>query len=228
MTDFFGNFFLIVLGAFTGGILVSIFVIYQIKKHFFRPKLYFKNVQVVPTKGDVSGNKFKWGGLIFTGDLSNDSDYWAYNIRIKDLYAEFIPNARVKLLDKTPLRLATDLPRLDNYKYFHANTQLQNIKPGDHIKTSIRILTKKEISLADYKQLIKELRMIHIRTKVIYENSSGHKVGTYFWLDFQYARFINFFGKGLINNNFLKNGQSEPNGKIKIKSKIIEIEAEPF
>lgn len=228
MTDFLSNFFLIVLGATTGGILVSLFVIIQIKRHFFRPKLYFKNVQIVPTKGDVSGDKFKWGGLIFTGDLCNDSDYWAYNVRIKDLYAEFLPNARVKLLDKTPLRLATDLPRTDNYKYFQANTQLQNIKPGDKIKTSIRILTKKEISLSDYKQLIKELKMIHIRTSVAYENSSGHKVGTYFWLDFQYARFINFFGKGLNSGNFLKNGQNEPNGTIKIKSKIIEIEAEPF
>lgn len=228
MADIFSNLFLIIIGAFAGGALAGIVIIYQIKKHFFRPKLYFKNVQIVQTKGDISEDKFKWGGLIFTGDLCNDSDYWAYNVRIQDLYAEFLPNTRVKLLDKTPLRLATDLPRTDNYKYFQANTQLQNIKPGDKINTSIRILTKKEISLKNYKQLIKELKMIHIRTKLIYENSAGHKVGTYFWLDFQYAKFINFFGKGLFNNNILKNGHSEPNGKIKIKSKIIEIEAEPF
>lgn len=228
MADFIGNFFLIIIGAFTGGALAGVIVIFQIKKHFFRPKLYFKNVQIVPSKGDITEDKFKWGGLIFTGDLCNDSDYWAYNVRIKDLYAEFLPKTRVKLLDKTPLRLATDLPRVDNYKYFQANTQLQNIKPGGKISSSIRILTKKEISLKDYKQLIKELKMIHIRTRLIYENSAGHKVGTYFWLDFQYARFINFFGKGLVNNNIWKNGQNEPNGKIIIKSKIIEIEAEPF
>ncbi|MCG8310200.1 MAG: hypothetical protein MI975_22570 [Cytophagales bacterium] len=228
MVDFLGNFFLVVIGAFSGGALASLMIVYQIKKNFFRPKLYFKNVRVIPTKGDVEGDKFKWGGLIFTGDLCNDSDYWAYNIRIHDVYAEFLPNARVKLLDKTPLRLATDLPRLDNYKYFQANTQLQNLMPGDKINTSIRILTKEEISLKDYKQLIKELRMIHIKTKVIYENSSGHKTGTYFWLDFQFARFINYFGKGLMNNAFLKNGKNETGGKFKIKSKIIEIESEPF
>lgn len=227
MAEFFGNFFLIVIGAFTGGALASIIIIYLIRRHFFKPKLYFKNIQIVPTKGDVEGEKFKWGGLIFTGDLCNDSEYWAYNVRIQDLYAEFLPNSRVKLLDKTPLRLATDLPRIDNFKYFQNNTQLQNIKPGGKISTSIRILTKKEISLKDYKQLIKELKMIHIRTKLIYENSSGFKTGTYFWLDFQYARFINFFGKGF-SNNIWKNGNGETNGKIKIKSKIIEIETEPF
>ena len=228
MADFFGDFFLVLIGAFSGGALASVIIIYQIKRNFYRPKLYFNNVQVIPTKGDVEGDKFKWGGLIFTGDLCNDSDYWAYNIRIHDIYAEFLPNARVKLLDKTPLRLATDLPRIDNYKYFHANTQLQNLRPGGKISTSIRILTKKEISLKNYRQLIKELRMIHIKTKLIYENSSGYKTGTYFWLDFQYARFINYFGKGLANRSFLKNGKGEYSSKFKIRSKIIEIESEPF
>lgn len=228
MADFFSNFFLVVIGALSGGALASLIIVYQIRKHFFRPKLYFKNVQVIPTKGEVAGDKFKWGGLVFTGDLSNDSDYWAYNVRIHDIYAEFMPNARLKLLDKTPLRLATDLPRIDNYKYFHANTQLQNIKPGEKITTSIRILTKKEISLKNYKQLIKELRMIHIKTKVIYENSSGYQTGTYFWLDFKFARFINYFGTRLTSNNFPKNGKTDVDSKFKIKSKIIEIESEPF
>ena len=228
MADFFGNFFLILIGAFSGCVLASLIIIHRIRKNFYRPKLYFKNVNVIPTKGDVDGDKFKWGGLIFTGDLCNDSDFWAYNIRIHDIYAEFLPDARVKLLEKIPLRLATDLPRIDNYKYFQANTQLQNIKPGDKISTSIRILTKKEISLKNYKQLIKELRMIHIKTKLIYENAAGYKSGTYFWLDFQYARFVNYFGKGLTSKNFLKNGKGDTPSKFRIKSKIIEIESEPF
>jgi len=228
MTDFFSNLFLIVLGTFTGGLLASIAIIYQIKKNFFKPKLYFKNVKITPTKGDITKDKFMWGGLIFTGELHNDSDYWAYNIRIKDLYAEFRPNMRVKVVDKTPLRLATDLPRIDNFKYFQANSQQQNIKPGNKINTTIRIISKKEISLNDYKQLIKELKLIRLRTRVIYENSSGHTTSTYFWLDFQHARFINFFSKGLTNTNFLKNWHKESSGKIKVKSKIIEIETEPF
>lgn len=228
MTSFFSDFFFIVLGACAGGILAGMFILYQIKRNFFRPKLYFKNIQIVPTKGEVVEDKFKWGGLIFTGDLCNDSDFWAYNVRIHDIYAEFLPDARVKLLSRIPLRLATDLPRQDNYKYFQNNTQLQNIKPGDKITTSIRILTKKEISLSDYKQLIKELKMIHIRSRIIYENSAGFKTGTYFWLDFQYARFINLFDRGLTTSNHLKNGHDEPQSKIKIRSKIIEIETEPF
>jgi hypothetical protein len=228
MTNFLGDFILIVIGAFVGGILAGVFIIFQIKRSFFRPKLYFKNVQIVPTKGDVIGENFKWGGLIFTGELCNDSDYWAYNVRIHDIYAEFLPKSRVKLLSKVPLRLATDLPRLENYRYFQNNTQLQNIKPGAKINTSIRILTKKEISLVDYKQLIKELKMIQIRTRLIYENAAGFKAGTYFWLDFQYGRFINLFGKGLANNYQWKNGMNEGKSKLIIKSKIIEIETEPF
>ena len=228
MADFFGDFFLIVIGAFAGGILAGSFIIFQIKRNFFRPKLYFKNVQIVPTKGDVIGDKFKWGGLVFSGDLCNDSDYWAYNVRIHDIYAEFLPNTRVKILSKVPLRLATDLPRLENYRYFHNNTQLQNIKPGDKINTKIRILTKKEISLSDYKQLIRELKMIQIRTRLIYENAAGFKSGTYFWLDFKFARFINLFGRDLANNRRWRNGMNEGKSKLKIKSKIIEIETEPF
>lgn len=228
MTDFFGNFILVMFGALFGGTLAGVFVLFQIKKNFFRPKLYFKNIEIVPTKGDVKGNKFKWGGLIFTGDLCNDSDYWAYNVRIQDIYAEFLPKSRVKILNKTPLRLATDLPRLENYRYFQKNTQLQNIKPGDKIRSSIRILTKSEISLKDYKQLISELKMIQIKTRLIYENSSGFKSGTYFWLDFKYSRYINMFGKGISNNNQWKNGLNEGKSKLIIKSKIIEIEAEPF
>ncbi len=228
MTSFFGDFILIVIGAFAGGILAGTFIIFQIKRHFFRPKLYFKNVQIVPTKGDVIGENFQWGGLIFTGELCNDSDYWAYNVRIHNIYAEFLPKSKVKLLSKIPLRLATDLPRLENYRYFQNNTQLQNIKPGEKITTSIRILTKKEISLVDFKQLIKELKMIQIRTRLIYENSAGFKSGTYFWLDFHYGRFINLFGKGLANNYQWKNGMNEGKSKLTIKSKIIEIETEPF
>ncbi|NJN25479.1 MAG: hypothetical protein HC819_05700 [Cyclobacteriaceae bacterium] len=228
MINFFTDFLLIILGAFAGGASAGLLIIHQIKKNFYRPKLYFKNVQIVPTKGDVVGEKFKWGGLVFTGELCNDSDHWAYNVRIHDIYAEFLPNSNVVLLKKVPLRLATDLPRLDNYKYFQNNTQLQNIKPGDKITTSIRVLTKQEISLTEYKLLIKELKMIQIRTRLIYENAAGFKSGTYFWLDFQYGRFVNIFGRSLANNYQWKNGMEEGKSKLTIKSKIIEIEAEPF
>ena len=228
MNDFLGNFFLVAAGAFFGGAFAGVLIVYLIKKNFFTPKLYFKNIQIVPTKGDVTGNKFKWGGLIFTGDLCNDSNYWAYNVRIQDIYAEFLPKFRVRLLSKIPLRLATDLPRLENYKYFQRNSQLQNIRPGDKIRTSIRILTRKEISLADYKQLIKELKIIQIRTRLIYENSSGFKSGTYFWLDFQYSRYINLFGNGFLNNKQWKNGINDGKSKLIVKSKIIEIKTEPF
>ena len=58
MTNFLGDFILIVIGAFVGGILAGVFIILQIKRNFFRPKLYFKNVQIVPTKGDVIGENF--------------------------------------------------------------------------------------------------------------------------------------------------------------------------
>ena len=228
MTDFLGNFFLVVVGAFFGGALAGVVIIIQIKKYFFTPKLYFKNIQIVPTKGDVIGDRFKWGGLIFRGDLCNDSSYWAYNVRIYDIYAEFLPKFKVRLLSKIPLRLATDLPRLENYKYFQRNTQLQNIKPGDKIRTSIRILTRTEISLKDYNQLIRELKIIQLRTRLIYENSSGFKSGTYFWLDFQYSRYINLFGRGILNNKDWKNGMNEGKSKFVVKSKIIEIETEPF
>ncbi len=228
MADFFGNFFLVVSGAFFGGILAGVFIISQIKKHFFRPKLFFKNIRIDPTKGEVSGDKFKWGGLIFTSDLCNDSEYWAYNVRIQDIYAEFLPNSKVKLLSHIPLRLATDLPRIENYQYYQKNAQLQNIKPGDKISTSIRIITRKELSLYEYKRLIKELKMIQIRTRLVYENSSGYKSGTYFWLDFQYARYINLFANRISKDNIWKNGMEEMKSKVKIRSKIIEIEAEPF
>ncbi|MCK5469462.1 MAG: hypothetical protein KAI99_13155, partial [Cyclobacteriaceae bacterium] len=96
------------------------------------------------------------------------------------------------------------------------------------IRTSIRILTRKEISLADYKQLIKELKIIQIRTRLIYENSSGFKSGTYFWLDFQYSRYINLFGNGFLNNKQWKNGINDGRSKLIVKSKIIEIKTEPF
>lgn len=227
MIEFFNTFFIVLFGALFGGIFAGIFITYQIRRNFFKPKLYFKNVQIVPTKGDIEGNLFTWGGLIFTGDLCNDSENWAYNIRIDDIYAEFLPNSKTKLVNKTPLRLATDLPRSENLEYFHNNTQLQNIKPGDKLTTSIRILTKTAIPLSDYKQLITELKMIQIKTKVVYENSAGFRADTMFWLDFQYARFVNLFGKRSSPLQ-LWNGSKFSSQKPKVKNKKVEIETEPF
>lgn len=228
MIEFFSNFFLVISGALVGGSLAGIFIIYQIKRHFFRPKLFFKNVQILPTKGDIEGKSFKWGGLIFTGDLHNDSDYWAYSVRIEDIYAEFLPNTKTVLVNKIPLRLASDLPRAENLPYFQQNSQLQNIKPNEKITTSIRIITKKAISLTDYKQLIKELRMIQIKTRIVYENSAGFKSATLFWLDFQHARFINLFGRRHANTQSWKSDKQKTKTPIRVKSKIIEIDTEPF
>jgi hypothetical protein len=228
MIEFFSDFFVVLTGVLAGGILAGIFIIYQIRRNFFKPKLYFKHVQILPTKGDIEGNVFTWGGLIFTGDLHNDSDYWAYNVRIDDIYAEFQPQSKTKLVNKTPLRLATDLPRSENLSYFHNNTQLQNIKPGDKISTSIRILTKTAIPLSDYKQLITELKMIQIKAKIVYENSAGFRADTLFCLDFQYAKFVNLFGKRAPGDQLWKKIKSNPRKPIKVKSKIIEIETEPL
>lgn len=228
MSGFIADLILVILGATASAGLLSVIVIYQIRKNFYRPKLYLKNIRIVPTKGDVNRDNFKWGGLVITGDLCNDSEFWAYSVHIQDIYAEFHPNSKVKLLSKIPLRLATDLPRIDNYEYFERNTQLQNIKPGGRISTTIRILTKEEISLSEFKQLIRELKMIQLRLKLSYSNAAGYKTGTYFWLDFKYARFINLFSRSLTGNQLLGNGHEELKSRIKIKSKIIEIETEPF
>ncbi len=228
MSGFIADLTLVILGATISAGLLSVIVIHLIRKNFYRPKLYLKNIRIVPTKGEINRDKFKWGGLIITGDLCNDSDFWAYSVHIEDIYAEFHPNSRVKLLSKIPLRLATDLPRVDNFEYFERNTQLQNIRPGGKIVSSIRILTKKEISLSDFKLLVRELKMIQLRLKLSYSNAAGFKSSTYFWLDFKYARFINLFGRGLAGNQLLGNGHEELKSRIKIKSKIIEIETEPF
>ncbi len=228
MIDILNYFFTSLLGSLVGASLAAIILLYFIKRNFFKPKLYFKNIQILPTKGDIEGNYFTWGGLIFTGELHNDSEYWAYNVHIEDIYAEFHPKAKTRIVNKSPLRLATDLPRIENMMYFQKNAQLQNIKPGDKITTSIRILTKKRISLDDYKQLIKELRMIQIKTRIVYENSPGFKSKTLFWLDFQNSRFVNLFGRKYKENQIWNKGNQDLKTPIRIKSKIIEIETEPF
>lgn len=193
MIDFFSNFLIVLTGALVGGTTAGIFILIQIKRNFFKPKLFFKNVQILPTKGEIDGNHFTWGGLILSGELQNDSDYWAYNVRLDDIYAEFLPNSRIKIANSTPLRLVTDLPRSENMYNAKHNAQLQNIKPGDRISVSIRILTKTAIALKDYKQLITEMRMIQIKSRIAYENSAGYKADTLFWFDFQNSRFVNLF-----------------------------------
>jgi hypothetical protein len=228
MIDFLIDLILVLIGALAGASIAGLIIIYFVKRNFFKPKLYFKNVQILPTKGDIEGNYFNWGGLIFTGELHNDSDYWAYNVHIEDIYAEFNPKFKTRIVNKIPLRLATDLPRAENIMYFQKNAQLQNIKPGDKIRTSLRILTKKRISLDDYKQLIKELRMIQIKTSLAYENSSGFKSKTLFWLDFQHSRFVNLFGRRNTEYQIWNKKKQESKGQVRIKSKIIDIETEPF
>jgi len=220
MTDFL----IVLLGALAGCFLASILVIYFIKRNFFKPKLYFKQVQILPTKGDMSGDQFAWGGLVFTGELQNDSDYWAYNVRIDDVYAEYLPMTKTVLLPKTPLRLVSDLPKTEDLIDAPGNTQLINIKPGDKITTSIRILTKKSIPISDYKKLIQELRMIQIKTRVLYENSAGYKSNTYFWLDFHYVRFINLFSTRPFDTQIWKNPKRTLGSPPKITNKIVDVD----
>jgi hypothetical protein len=228
MIEFLSNFLIVLTGAFVGGAIAGIFILVHIKRNFFKPKLYFKNVQILPTKGDIDGNHFTWGGLILTGELHNDSDYWAYNVRLDDIYAEFLPNARITIVNSTPLRMVTDLPRSENMSNFQNSTQLQNIKPGDKISVSIRILTKRAIALKDYKQLIMEMRMIQIKTRIVYENSAGFLADTLFWFDFQHSRFVNLFGGQKRNYWVWKKAAPTLKKSVTVKDKRVEIETEPF
>jgi hypothetical protein len=228
MIDFFSNFLIVLTGAIIGGGTAGFFILIQIKRNFFKPKLYFKNVQILPTKGEIDGNHFTWGGLILTGELHNDSDYWAYNVRLDDIYAEFLPNTRITIVNSTPLRMVTDLPRSENISSFQNSTQLQNIKPGDNISVSIRILTKRAVALKDYKQLITEMRMIQIKTRIVYENSAGFLSNTLFWFDFQHSRFVNLFNRQQRNYRVWKKATPTLKKSVSVKDKRVEIETEPF
>jgi hypothetical protein len=228
MIELFSDFLIVATGAVVGGAIAGFFILFQIKRNFFKPRLYFKNLQILPTKGDIDGNYFTWGGLILSGELHNDSDYWAYNVRLDDIYAEFLPNSRIAIVNSTPLRMVTDMPRSENMSNFQSSTQLQNIRPGDKISVSIRILTKKAIALKDYKQLITEMRMIQIKTRIVYENSAGHLADTLFWFDFQHSRFVNLFGSQQRKRRVWKKPAPESKRSVTVKDKRVEIETEPF
>ena len=195
MAEFFINLFLFILAAGVAGYVMSFFVVRAIKRNLNRPKLYIKNIKITPAKGEMLESRFTWAGLIINADICNDSDHWAYNLRIHDIYAELHPDAKPELLDAIPLRLHTDLPTLDSAAHFQKNTQLLNLKPNTKSNTTIRILSKEEISLGEYQQLIRELKMVLVKIHLDYTNASGNRFGSYFWLDFKHARFINRFSR---------------------------------
>lgn len=225
MFDFFSMLFSIFLGAVLGGIAAGLFVLHQIKRNFFKPRLYFKNMQISPVKGDIEGKRFSWGGLILTGDIFNDSEYWAYGLCLEDIYAEFLPSAKSTLLSKSPLRMVTELPQLGKSSIPSATESSYNIGPGEHISTSIRIITRYPVLVSDYKNLIKELRMIQLKLQLSYSNSSGHSAGTLFWIDLESARFTNIFWKKNVGHNIWKRGIKNRKSKVHGRNKLLEIQS---
>jgi hypothetical protein len=225
MFDFFSILFSIFVGAVLGGIVAGFFILYQIKRNFFKPRLYFKNMQISPVKGDIEGKQFSWGGLILNGEIYNDSEYWAYGLRIEDIYAEFLPTAKSTLVGKSPLRMLTDLPQLGKTIIPASNESSYNIRPGEHISTSIRIITKNPVLVSDYKNLIKELRMIQLKLQLFYINSSGHHAGTLFWIDLESARFTNIFWKKNVSHHLWKRGIKNRKSKAHGSKKRLEIQS---
>ena len=226
MIDFFVFFLIATLAVILGGFIAGYILFLLLRNTFYSPKLYFRNIQIVPTKGDIDGDLFKWGGLIFTGELCNDSEHWAYNVTIKSVSAELPMKNTVYILNKTPLRLATELPRSGKSGAVPGSLPVFNIKPGGQISTSIKILTKREISIHDFKQLIQELRLLQLKARFEYGNTSGGISTTFFWIDLQHARFIHFFTRGLgINFPWINKEEKLPLRRLP-NSRIIELESE--
>lgn len=226
MNDFFIYFFLVVFGSMVGGSVAGLFIIQLYKRNFHKPKLYFKDVQILPAKGDILENTITWGGIVLTADICNDSEYWAYNVRIEDIYAEFSPNSKPVLLGKVQLKLATDLPQNIEGKVHGLDGQLHNLGPKSKMTTSIRILTRKEVSLDDYKNLIKELRMIQIKARLLYDNSHGQIAKTYFWLDFRNVNFVNSFKSSSTVKLKRRNKGKQNRSEIKIRNKTFDLHTE--
>jgi hypothetical protein len=226
MMDFLTSFISIVTGAIIGGLITGYVLYLLLRDSIFRPKLYFRNIQIVPTKGDIDKESFKWGGLVLTADLCNDSEHWAYNVMIKAISIELSPKSPAVQLNRTPLRLITDLPRVGKLPNTQVGLPMQNIKPGGHISTSVKVITRNEVSINDFKTLIQELRMVQLKARIVYENAGGRRSSTYFWLDFQFARFIHFFQRGLgANFPWADKGDTMP-GNIISKNRVLEVESE--
>ncbi len=224
--DFLMPFVSVLTGAIIGGLVAGYLLFILLRDSFFRPKLYFRNIQIVPTKGDIDRESFKWGGLVLTCDLCNDSEYWAYNVMIKAISIELSPKSPVALLNRTPIRLLSDLPREGKSTSTQGGSPLQNIKPGGNVSTSVRIITRSEVSINDFKTLIQELRMVQLKARIIYENAGGGKSSTYFWLDFQFARFVHFFHRGLgVNFPWANRGDTMPRSTVS-KNRVLEVESE--
>jgi len=224
MIDFLLYFLLAIVAIAVGGLVAGYALFFLLRNTFHSPKLYFRNIQIVPTKGDLQGEDFKWGGLTFTGELCNDSEHWAYNVMIKSVSAELLLKSPIVILDKTPLRLLTELPR--NGSGLPGSAQVFNIKPGGQITTSIKIITRKEVAIHDFKLLVQELRMVQLKLRLAYDNIGGGTAFTYFWLDLQHARFIHFFHRGLgINFPWVNFDERLPGRRIP-NSRVLELESE--
>ncbi len=213
------------IAVFIGSSLAGLLAFFFVGKNFFRPRIYIKNVQVLPVKGDIEGNRFLWGGLVFTGDLYNDSEYWAYNVLAGDIYAEFLPKSKVWLINRIPLKLMCDVPRAEDFLRSNSSLQLRNISPGEKIGLTIKILSKNSVPVKDYKQLITELRKIQLKVSILCENASGFRHSTRFWLDLQHSGFVNLFGRKYPTFTPWKNKDFRQNPQVKSGSKGLEIES---
>ncbi len=224
MIDFLLYFLLAIVAITVGGFIAGYALLLLWRNSVYSPKLYFRNIQIVPTKGEMDGDDFKWGGLTITVELCNDSEHWAYNVMIKSISAELLLKSPVIILTKTPLRLVAELPRSGGAK--PGSAQVFNIKPGGQITTTINIITRKEVSIHDFKHLVQELRMVQLKLRLAYDNISGGTVFTYFWLDLQHARFIHFFHRGLGVNFPWANLDERLPGRRIPNSRILELESE--
>jgi hypothetical protein len=224
MIDFLLYFLLAIVAIAVGGLIAGYVLFLLLRNTFHSPKLYFRNIQIVPTKGDLDGDYFKWGGLTFTGELCNDSEHWAYNVMIKSVSAELLLKSPVVILNKIPLRLVSELPRSGSG--LPGSAQVFNIKPGGQITTSIKIITRKDVSIHDFKHLVQELRMVQLKLRLGYDNIAGGTVFTYFWLDLQHARFIHFFHRGLGINFPWANPDERLPGRRIANSRLLELESE--
>lgn len=224
MIDLLLYFLLAIVAVSIGGLIaVSAFFLLW-RNSVYSPKLYFRNIQIVPSKGEMEGDIYKWGGLTITVDLCNDSVHWAYNVMINSVSAELLLKSPVIILNKTPLRIVTELPRKGGPG--PGSAQIFNIKPGGQITTTINIITRKEVFVNDFKHLIQELRMVQLKLRLAYDNIAGGTVFTYFWLDLQHARFFHFFLRGLgVNFPWASPDERLPGRRIP-NTRLLELESE--
>lgn len=224
----FWFFIAVLLAVFLGSSMTVLLIFYYIKSNFFKPRIFIKNAQVLPVKGDIDGSMIAWGGLVFTGELYNDSEYWAYNLVADDIYAESLPDTKIRLINKIPLKLMCDLPDSEEFRRSNGTQQLRNISPGAKMSMTIKILSKKPVPVADYKQLITELRRIRLKLNICCENSSGFGNSTLFWLDLQHTGIVNLSGLKQRTFKLFNNPKLKRNQTAITRSKGLEIEAGNF